>query len=60
MALLSDAERDAIARRRAPVDRRRLRACAREEAANLRLPVGAHVWPDNGRPELIRLSPLHY
>jgi hypothetical protein len=28
----------------------------RKEAANLRLPVGAHVWPDNGRPELIRLS----
>ena len=22
----------------------------------MRLPVGAHVWPDNGRPELIRLS----
>ena len=20
------------------------------------LPVGAHVWPDNGRPELIRLA----
>ena len=22
----------------------------------MRLPVGAHVWPDNGRPELIRLA----
>jgi hypothetical protein len=22
----------------------------------LRLPVGVHVWPDNGRPELIRLG----
>ena len=31
-------------------------ACAREEAADLCLPVGAHVWPDNGRPELIRLG----
>src|SRR5262249_29408266 len=31
----------------------RLRACARKEAANLRLPVGSHVWPDNSRPELI-------
>ena len=29
---------------------------ARKEAANLRLPVGAHVWPDNGRPELIGLG----
>ena len=33
----------------------RLRPCARKEAANLRSPVGAHVWPDDGRPELIRL-----
>ena len=22
----------------------------------MRLPVGAHVWPDNGRPELVRLA----
>jgi hypothetical protein len=34
----------------------RLRACARKEAANLRLSVGAHVWPDYGRPKLIRLG----
>jgi hypothetical protein len=33
-----------------------LRARARKEAANLSLPVSAHVWPDNGRPELIRLA----
>ena len=33
-----------------------LRACAREEAADLRLPVGAHVRPDYGGPKLIRLG----
>jgi hypothetical protein len=31
-------------------------ACAREEAADLRLPVGVHVRPDDGRSELIRLG----
>jgi hypothetical protein len=34
----------------------RLHACTGKEASNLRLPVGAHVWPDNGRPELVRLA----
>ena len=34
----------------------RLHACTGKEASNLRLPVGAHVGPDNGRPELVRLA----
>src|SRR6516165_4996263 len=33
-----------------------LRACAREEAADLRLPVRVHVRPDHSGPELIRLG----
>ena len=41
---------------RAPSYSDGLRACAREKAADLRLPVGVHVRPDDGRPQFVRLG----